>query len=413
MKKIKKKNKTIKKPIIMIIISLLLIFFVNNSVFEIYDCMDYLMGRVEARRVSIDMTNWVYDDVKDELLDYFNSNEMVLNYCDTDIPYPKEVGERYGLHGMGIEVYMQNVMEPYMFQDIGELADDEIIICKYITKDGDGHFGKTMEYVDGEQFIGQEVTMYIRKLDWLTRQEIERKEYTFTVVGVYDNVNAGDYAGGLVNENVAKEMMEYSFLYTENMKQTENYYKYEPEVIFEVIVDKYENVQNVLQDINDICEKAEDDFYIVQTKVKMSEEGIMLLEGIRLICNFVAIYVVICAIINIFSYVKENMERRKREFGIMKAIGYRTGRISLILLKETAIEAIIPLVITMIWGNGIFMVVNNYIQAKFSIYWNMIKFEMNGYVTLAIVFIATLVPLMGYIWGLIKLHKLEPMEALR
>lgn len=411
---LKKRKHSKKKIVIMMTISLFLIFFTNNILNGVYECTDYLLNTIRARTIYIDMNLEAYDEVGEELVSYIENSPEVLGYS-----YAQDwalqidgLEDEFGIYRLC--PYLSQVVEPYMITKLDQLKDNEIIIQKYITKDQYGSPEKTMEYIDGEEYIGKYVTFTVNKYNWLTREKLETREYTLKVAGVFDNVAGGENLVGYVSNNLANEIMNYAVWYDEDYKKTQEFRQYETTVFLQVVADHSSNVNRTIGNLENICKESGDMYsYLIQTRSGMSENAFVTLEGIKFISNFLAIYLILCSIINIFLCVKETMENRKREFGILKAIGYRDARICLGLAPQALIEIFVPLGIVYITGGIAFSFVNSYIEKNFSVFWNMIRFQMIDYVNVIVISMAVIIPLAGYIYSMIKVSKMEAMEALK
>ena len=420
----KKRNKTIRKPIIMLSIALLLIFFVNNGLSAVFGTIDSLMNQISARTIIIDVHVPVYEHKKEELNKYFeNSSDKIEGIYEGNDINIRNLREEYNIYA--IDAFLPEVMKEYTQES--EPSDGEILIPKYISVDGDSNPEKTMEPIDGEQFIGKTLTFQVSRRNMESYAYIDTKDYTFTVAGVFDNVQSGDSGVAYINQKSMREIEDYAYYYPEEYINDEYYKMYMDYKYIRITVKDSEYTSKMLDEIKEILSSPlEGDDHLEgydhlsmesMSNVYVSgmiEEGVYLfLNGIMLIGNFIAVYLILCSIMNILAYIKECMEMRKREFGILKAIGYRNGRISLILLKETLLEICIPLGITYGIGGAVFFTINRYIHNNFSVFWQRIEFNMEPGISMLIILIAVLVPVAGYVTGYIKLSRLEPMEALR
>lgn len=413
MNKIKKKQHNNRKTIIMMSLSFLLIFLINNCLNEIYDVMDSMGNRLEARRLVMTFSQSVYDEIGENIENYLEENSNIIDFSKSTASPISVFGLREDYHIWGVDTFIPAVLKEYMITDIDELKDDEIIIAKYITDDSYDYPTKTMDYTDGEQYIGKQITCIAYIYDGFKGEELDSVEYTFKVVGVFDNIKSGQDSDAYVSENITRKMTEEECIFPDNYAETEDYYRYEPTVELTAFVKDYNYIEINERELEDICKGAKDEMHTVTHLIMMNEGAYLIFEGVRLIGNMVAVYLIIRAAMNVYLYIRESLEKRKREFGILKAIGYNSGHISIAMLKEACFCICISLGITFGVGNGIFAVINHYIRNNFNIYWNSIKFEMDLKVNLIILFIGILVPMFGYILSFAKIRKMEPMEALR
>lgn len=413
MKKIKKKQHNNRKTIIMMTLSFLLIFLINNCLNEIYDVMDSMGNRLEARRLVMKFSQSVYNEIGENIEKYLEENSNIIDFSKSTASPIGVFGLREDYHIWGVDTFIPAVLKEYMITDIDELKDDEIIIAKYITNDSYDYPTKTMDYTDGEQYIGKQITCSAYIYDGFKGEELDSVEYTFKIVGVFDNIKSGQDSDAYVSENIARKMTGEKNIFPGNYAETEDYYRYEPTVELTAFVKDYNYIEINERELEDICKGAKDEMHMVTHIIMMNEGAYLFFEGVRIMGNMVGVYLIIRAAMNVYLYIRESLEKRKREFGILKAIGYSSGQISITMLKEAFFCICISLGITFGVGNGIFAVINHYIRNNFNIYWNSIKFEMDLKVNLIILSVGILVPMFGYILSFAKIRKMEPMEALR
>lgn len=413
MKKIKKKQHNNRKTIIMMVLSLVLLFLINNCLNEIYNVMDSIGNRLDARRIVMTFSQSVYDEIGDNIEKYLEENSNIIDFSKSTARPISVFGLRDDYQIWTVDTFIPLVLKDYMITDIDELKDDEIIIAKYITEDSYNHPTATMDYIDGEQYIGKQITCSAYIYDGFNGEYLDSVEYTFRVVGVYDNIKSGQDSDAYVSENITRKMTGEECIFPDNYEETENFYRFEPTVELAAFVKDYNGIETNVTELRNICSEAEDEMHTVTHIIMMNEAAYLIIEGVRLMGNMVAVYLIIRAVMNVYLYIRESLEKRKREFGILKAIGYNSGQISITMLKEACFCICISLGITFGVGNGIFAVINHYIRNNFNIYWNSIKFEMDLKVNLIILSVGIFVPIFGYILSFAKIRKMEPMEALR
>lgn len=413
MKKIKKKQHNNRKTIIMMTLSFLLIFLINNCLNEIYDTMDSIGDSLDARRIRMTFSQSVYNEIGESIEKYLEENSNIIDFSKSTASPISVFGLRENYQIWGVDTFIPDVLKDYMITDIDELKDDEIIIAKYITPDSYDYPTKTMDYTDGEQYIGKQITCSVDRVDGHKGETLDSVEYTFKIVGVFDNIKSGQDCDAYVSENITRKMTVEKNIFTDNYEETEEYYRFYPTIELVAFVKDYNGIETNVAELRNICEEAEDEMYLVSHIIMRSEGAYLFFEGIRLMGNMVGVYLIIRAAMNVYLYIRESLEKRKREFGILKAIGYNSGQISITMLKEAFFCICISLGITFGVGNVIFAVINHYIRNNFNIYWNSIKFEMDLKVNLIILFVGIIVPMLGYFFSFVKIRKMEPMEALR
>ena len=423
MKKRKKKYKTIKKPVIMLSISLLLLFVVNNFMMSIYKFADNELNKLESRQVLIDMTDYNYDLMGKDIIAYLDSNPNphIVDYTigRTNL---KCADEKYGGE-IDLLAFTEKIIEPYMITEgIDKLADDEIIIGKYLTR-AEGADEEQDGYIDGEQFIGDTITSekkqyFIDPETGKTRLE-STKQYKLKIVGVYDNVSAGEqYADGFVSQKTLNELSAYKEqIFPDKYMQDEYKSKSSAGKAISIVVDDVGNMEDVCNEVQKVLDDIAGDevpLNASRTDGIIPDASFYMLKDMQGFINFIAAFFLVCTVISVYSYIKECMDRRKKEFGIMKAIGYRTSGISKLMLKETLLEIFIPLAVTYGIGTCIKLLVDSFIKSEFDIYIQAsLEYYMAIEVSILIISIAVLIPMFGYIMSIMKIDKIEPMEVLR
>lgn len=413
MKKTKKRQHNKRKTIIMMTLSFLLIFLINNCLNEIYDVMDSMGNRLEARRLVMTFSQSVYNEIGETVEKYLEENSNIIDFSKSTASPISVFGLRENYQIWGVDTFIPNVLKDYMITDIDELKDDEIIIAKYITPDSYDYPTKMMDYTDGEQYIGKQITCSVDRVDGHTGESLDSVEYTFKIVGVFDNIKSGQDSDAYVSENITRKMTAEKNIFPDNYEETEEYYRFYPTIELAAFVKDYNGIETNVTELRNICREAQDEMHMVTHIIMRSEGAYLFFEGIRLMGNMVGVYLIIRAAMNVYLYIRESLEKRKREFGILKAIGYNSGQISITMLKEALFCICISLGITFSVGNVIFAVINNYIRNNFNIYWNSIRFEMDLKVNLLILSVGIIVPMLGYFFSFAKIRKMEPMEALR
>ena len=201
----RKKEKSIVKPIVMMTVSLILIFLINNFIMLIHNYLDSTLEKMIARTVKIELSEKEYEAVGDEIVSYLEegNEEHIIDYAEGHV------------QGAGLEAYSEKAMEQYMItQGINELKDNEIIICKYITDSSIYTNNGAKEYHDGEELIGETITINVDKEsfnpDTGEEKTLDSREYTFKVVGVYNNAKTDSYASGLISKDMMKEMTDFT-----------------------------------------------------------------------------------------------------------------------------------------------------------------------------------------------------------
>lgn len=410
----RKKNKTIKKPITMITFSLILLLLINNIMASVFNVLNSATDSVEGRKISVQMSRAAYEAIGSRLEACLKQSTEVVDYYMGNSVYISQSKDNDIVLGNGVAAYTLE-LEKYMITDNTSLEDGEILVEKYIgidgrnLTDGDG-------YVDGEQLIGKTIVMDCRlevfNMESGESVRLESISKEFKIAGVYDNLKTGEYAGVIMTKNAYRGIFEEAAAriddYTDSagIGNTDEY-----NYCISVIVDKAENIETVKQKLGTLL--LDQEVHISALEIYETEE-VQTLRTIHFFCNFVAVFFILMSAINIHTYISDSIDRRKREFGIMKAIGYRDAGVSKVLFRETLMEIFIPLAVSYGVALVLFTVMNKLMEANFSVLYSyLLKLHLNIEVNLIVVAVAVCIPFAGFVEGALKINRLEPVEALR
>ena len=258
--------------------------------------------------------------------------------------------------------------------------------------------------------------MLFRSGEQFTLKEecIGEKTYDLKVAGIYDNAKAGmSYDFMIVSNKTIVDMKFFA-----KPEQDENadvaMASSDTEMNLYVTIDDYKNAEEVLKSVQTILDEYEEYKLNASIYEYFATDEFYSLSAIKLLANIVASFLLVCASLSLFSYIKDMMNRRKQEFGIMKAIGYKTSGICKTLIKELILEITIPLGTSLALGLGSVIAADNYFKNSFDIYeYALMEIKLFPEILALVGGIAVILPLIGYGWTIIKINRLEPMEALK
>ena len=273
----------------------------------------------------------------------------------------------------------------------------------------------TYQYVDGKinkVNVGDYISYSIMDT---SNGDIEiYKTYDLKVAGIYDNAKAGmSYDFMIVSNKTIVDMKFFA-----KPEQDENadvaMASSDTEMNLYVTIDDYKNAEEVLKSVQTILDEYEEYKLNASIYEYFATDEFYSLSAIKLLANIVASFLLVCASLSLFSYIKDMMNRRKQEFGIMKAIGYKTSGICKTLIKELILEITIPLGTSLALGLGSVIAADNYFKNSFDIYeYALMEIKLFPEILALVGGIAVILPLIGYGWTIIKINRLEPMEALK
>lgn len=406
----KKHEKGIAKIIVFTTISLSILMLVNNMFAIIDSTMNGLASTILARRLDISMEWKEYNEKGEEVLDKLSSlkNEHILGVYSG--------GKAEGIisedNDCSVTYIPEEVLEEYMDKKNFTLKNDEVILPKY--ENAGGRYIERSE----EEYVGKvlEYTLYKTKYTYESGTQLSPKEeildkkvYTLKVAGLYDDAKSG-MEGLIVSNKTLMEMKEFSKPEQDDNSEV-SMVSSDTEVGIYITIDDYENAEEVKESINAILK----DYGLNASSYKYGATGeFYSLQTIQLFANIISSFMLVCAILSLFSYLKDMMDRRKQEFGIMKAIGYRTSGICKTLIKEFILEITIPLLTALISGIACVIAADNFLSSNLNIYeYAMFDIKIYGNILALVIGIAVGIPVIGYALTVKKISRLEPMEALK
>lgn len=411
-----KKPKSIKKIVVLMSIALTLLMVVNNIFKVLNSDIETLRNVIGARQVYINLTQEQYDEMGDELLSVINSS-LNRHIEDSYFMYYADVEQE---DGEEIKVSNISSAELARYGDVSsdyQIKDDEIFVGKY-----DVLFDGSIEEKKESDYIGKVIKETVRRERYrFTSPEqmtpeievIEEKEYSFRIAGFYDNIRANaieNYA--YVSQRMAEELS--SIDTVEDAEDSVSSVSPKVYAALIAVIDDYDNAQDVIDSINEKLEQYEKYSLSASGAEYTFSDEYVGLGAIQLFANFAVSFVMVCTAISIYSYINDTMNRRRCEFGIMKAIGYRTSALSKMLFVETLPEIIIPLAMAFAGGFISVEAIKVYSEARMTGFEMAITdFVIFPDVAALVAAAGVLLPLAGYIFMVAKLKKLEPMEALR
>lgn len=410
-----KHKKSIKKVIILITISLVLLMVVNNFFEIITSTISGIENSIEAKRLDICLDYDEYEEIGEKLVSEINS------LTDKHIIGAYSGGETKGIADNSQEYFVtyipEKILKDYMSvsKDF-KLNDNEVILPKYVSLD-DGSIVENKE----EDYIGKTINYTIYKNKYtsgdqlsIDQKSIEEKTYELIVAGVYDNAKTALSGNYLMVSN--KTIVEMKFFARPEQDENGDVFvaSSDTSICIYITIDKYQNSETAAESVQKVLENYKDyslgvgiyEFYVTDEFYSLS--------SIKLLANIVSSFLLVCALLSLYSYIKDMMERRKQEFGIMKAIGYKTSGICKILIKEIVIEIFIPLGTALVFGAASVIAADSYFKSVYDIFeYSIMDIKLYPRILLLVSGIAVILPLLGYGWTMIKISRLKPMEALK
>ncbi len=312
-------------------------------------------------------------------------------------------------------------------QNLEETPEFSCIIPSLFNPTGNEEDSDKVEYIDVENLIGKTITvkgyndslsfMYNYSGDengnkWL---ELPAVEFKLKIVGVYYCAPTGfsydDTA--LVSEKTAKLIQQISLKaggYDLSSKDNEvtKWWNTPKLHTHYVVVDNYENIPNVYNEITNLGYCCSD------------EPEIMISDSITLMANlFKNIGVLLVCVLTVFTVMVlansaiNSLKKRKSEFGLMKAMGYKNRQIFFCLFYEQISLTIKAFILGGLLSS-IFILIMNFVNSQKSYIERLYIIDWSTYLiflSISLV-IAVFVPLLCQVILLRRLNKIQPKDAM-
>lgn len=416
MKKRRKKKKKIsaRKNIVVLTISLFLLLVVNNFVGGLNDyvsscILNYLDNKTftftYAREESeeLDEEVWSFIQEQEEVVAFFNYGMDYI--CLEDIYLEGQEADEDKM--VYAESYSASVMKDYINgSEIKELKDDEIIVGRYasFSLSWIADLNVDEEIMDMQDYVGKTMTCILKD----TESDEVLKKYTFRIVGVYDNIKAGKTNIFYVSDNVRQEMLELLDYHISAIDEDGNEEKFYM-TYYQVITDNSRSNTELDKKLHQKFPEMISTFH----PVDYPDILVYILTGVILVGDFIIFYILINSISNIIYVTEDNLRKRRREFGILKAIGYKDKDLRNILLKESLISSAKAIVISAAGGLVLFGIFRWLVLHKLNIFFSSMSFSTRPHTFILYLVVGLGVPLIGFGYGYRRLKNISAVEALR
>lgn len=403
-----KKKMSAQKNTAVLVVSLFLLLMVNNCIGGLNDfvksCMlNYLENR--TLMVGYSEGQFDYDKVRsfigaqEEVQAYFESGQHDVTVEDIYLD-----GESAGNY-IRVEVYSAEVMGSYMTDNISQLADNEVIVGKYTNFGATGivDIHTDTKMIDMESYIGKMITCKIVK-----DNPREEKEYSFRIAGVFDNIKAGKPGVFYVNEKMHHDMLDVCDFHISITDDNGVEVDRQRMIYFQVTTKNKDTIE-ILRS------KIKQEFYGIITLHPINYPDIVVyfLTGMILVGNFIIFFFLINSISSVIYVTEDMIYKRRREFGILKAIGYRDKDLRNLLLKESLRSSGKAIVVSALAGFAAFGIFRLYVRKGMNLYFTALSFSIKPHTFLLYFLTAFGVPLIGFWYGYRHLKNLSVIDTLR
>lgn len=418
MKKCRKKEKKIsaRKNTIVLTVSLFLLLVINNFVGGLNEyvsscIMNYLDNKTFTFTYIVDES----EELDEEVQSFIVEQEEVVACFHYGMDYISL--ENICLEGQEddenkrvyVESYSARVMKDYIKgREIEELNDDEIIVGRYasFSLNWIADLNGDEELMDMEAYVGKTMTCLLKERTFDGQVNVLKK-YTFRIVGVYDNIRAGKPNIFYVSDNVRQEMLELEDYHTSAIDEYGNEEKFYM-TYYQVITDNSSSNTELVKKLHQKFPEMISTFH----PVDYPDILVSILTGVILVGDFIIFYILINSISNVIYVTEDNLRKRRREFGILKAIGYRDKDLRNILLKESLLSSAKAMGISAAGGLVLFGVFRWLVLHKLNIFFSSMSFSTKPHTFILYFVVGLGVPLIGFGYGYRRLKNISAVEAL-
>lgn len=215
--------------------------------------------------------------------------------------------------------------------------DTKVVILPSIVQIGENSY-------NGEEYYGKSLTIEYNALDSKGEQDV--KTYNAKVIGLYD-VEKGSHA---TNE-IYIPIQDGLFMQAEQKGLSVK--NYNNIASFENVFVKVKDEQYVNQ-VSSNIQNMGFDTYSVHDELN-EIPGVV--NFIMLIGSGVSLLVMVAGVMNISITILQMTRNRKKEIGLMKAIGYTTKRIMMVFLTENIVVSLMAGIVALIFSKIVLIIV--------------------------------------------------------
>ena len=235
-----------------------------------------------------------------------------------------------------------------------------------------------------EIMLGQEAA---KQLDKKVGDTVELKDRTFTVVAVYRTGNTWQDGGGMLPLATVQEFERKQGL------MTLIYVKAKAGTDLEELTTRIETNHPELATLRTLSDYGDVD------------QGLQLMDAVNLAISFLAVFIGGIGVMN--TMVMSVMERT-REFGILRAVGWRPRRVLLMVLGESVLLCLIGAVI-----GSILAVIFTRLILVFPVVRSFLEPQYTPEVFIRGLVVGIAVALLGALYPAIRAVRLAPIQAMR
>ncbi len=286
----------------------------------------------------------------------------------------------------------------------------EIYVPRYINGKNQvmNDFNTKIEYIDGRKLVGKTVTIEKEIKDFCSLEVLETRYIELKIKGTYDNFALGKSAfEAIVSPELLKDLTENTWVFTEgSQKEKEEYDEYKRQKKLQIVVKDYEDVDDIILYLKGKTGEEYD-------TLAAPADTVYFVGNIIDAVKYAGFIFVILSMINItFSLVK-SISKRRKEFALLSAIGYRNRHIYGILLFEIIIIGVFSLMISTVIYNIARFVIHWYVYSNMDSLFASISFSIPLHIWIIRILMFGVSLFAAFMFGADRVRRIVPAKVLK
>lgn len=424
--------------LLVIIVSEMFSTFYNSGLGQIFDGVEGRTLRISYFDYADDK-NMTIEKLYDEVNTYFKDDNLVelveISYGAIGSMEAGQLDKEYENKeniGIVLKVY-NNAYEKYLLNGNGEdIGSGEIYIPKYLNVDneyiGDGR--EKINYKDGDKYIGKKVKVKFSCTEYITGKTVSEFEKEFTIVGTYDNFALGDYSFvALGNYNDVKELYQKTEVFDTDIDEykefMEKFYEEIGGSSYDINNEYMVDWQNFMarahigvivkeyKDMDDVEEKIIKKFGLCTSRGYYEPENKEIIDSIVNAVRIAGYVLIVISAINITCSMIKSIVKRRKEFALLCAVGYKNKNIYSIIFAEMAIIAGIALIAAFVIYGIALVVVNAYVAGNLNEMYSRLSAVIPMYIWLTRLGLVFWGILIAQLFSVKKIKSIVPARELK
>lgn len=327
-----------------------------------------------------------------------------------------------------------------------KLKEGEIYIPKYLNIDNDYLVDNDsrIDYKDGDEYIGKKLKIDFTVCDYLTGEKIEEFQKEFTVAGTYDNFALGDFtftafgydeeikdimqkitvfdtdAAGYNEYTEEKYLEEQENLEKqENLKGQNGYifnkqdYELERDNYLAYINGEIGIVVKKYKDMDEVEQEIKKQYGIFAGREYSEPDNKSIIDGIVTAVRIAGYVLIGVSVINITSSMIKSIIKRRKEFALLSAVGYKNKNIYSIIFVEMMIIAGIALAAVFVIYGIALLIVKSYVINSLDMMYGSLNAVIPVWIWITRIGLVIAGIIIAQLFSVMKLKSIVPAQELK